>query len=263
MAKIYDLSGKPAGEIKLPAVFSTPYRPDVIQRAVLAMQSQRRQPYGADVLAGKRTSAHYHGNRHYRFTMMNREMSRLPRIHGRAAGWMAFRARFTPHAVKGREAHPPMVEKVWAQKVNKKEYRLAIASGLAASLNRELLKLRGHRSESPVVLADDFENMRKAKEVEALFGKIGISAELERCREKKVRAGRGKMRGRRYQKKKGVLVITAEDCSAIKACRNLPGVDATTVEGLSVEHLAPGCQAGRLIVMTKSAVAALGKKFGE
>ncbi len=262
MTKIFDIHGKPAGEIKLPAVFSTPYRPDVIQRAVLALQSQRRQPYGTDVLAGKRTSAHYHGNRHYRFTMMNREMSRLPRIHGRSAGWMAFRARFTPHAVKGREAHPPMADKVWEQKVNKREQALAIASGLAASLNKELLKMRGHKSDhSPVVFTDDFESVKKAKQIEELLEKIGLAAELERCREKKVRAGIGKMRGRRYQKKKGLLVITAEDCAAIKASRNLPGVDATTVAGLNAELLAPGCQAGRLIVLTKNAVAALSKKY--
>jgi large subunit ribosomal protein L4e len=155
-----------------------------------------------------------------------------------------------------------MANKVWEQKVNRKEHDLAIASGLAASLNKALLKARGHKSEhSPVVVADDFENVKKAKEIEMLFEKLGLGAELERCREKKVRAGRGKMRGRRYQKKKGVLVIVAEDCAAMKAARNLPGVDAATVAGLNAELLAPGCQAGRLIVLTKNAVAAIAKKY--
>ena len=51
-AKLYDLDGKEAGEIELPAVFSTPFRPDVIKRAVLAQQSAGRQPYGTDPLAG-------------------------------------------------------------------------------------------------------------------------------------------------------------------------------------------------------------------
>lgn len=124
-AHIYGIDGKRAGEVELPALFSAHVRADVIKRAVLAQQSARRQPYGTDPLAGKRTSAHYHGSRHYRFTMMNKEMSRMPRIHGKV-GYMMWTARFAPHAVKGRRAHPPKAEKIWLQKVNVKERRLAI-----------------------------------------------------------------------------------------------------------------------------------------
>ena len=50
-AKIFDLSGKPAGRIKLPPIFRTPLRPDVIKRAVLAIQSSRFQPQGRNPLA--------------------------------------------------------------------------------------------------------------------------------------------------------------------------------------------------------------------
>src|SRR3990172_7725519 len=85
-AVMYDLNGKKAGEVELPAVFHGDVRTDIIKRAVLAQQSARRQAYGTDPLAGKKTSAHYHGSRHYRFTMMNREMSRIPRIHGKTGG---------------------------------------------------------------------------------------------------------------------------------------------------------------------------------
>src|SRR3990167_6227548 len=137
-AKLYDLDGKEAGEVELPAVFKTAYRPDVIKRAVLAQQSAGRQAYGTDLLAGMRSSAHYHGSRHYRFKMMNKEMSRIPRIHGKV-GYMAWRARVAPHAVKGRRAHPPKVAKVWLQKVNKKEKMLAIKSALASTVDNTLL----------------------------------------------------------------------------------------------------------------------------
>src|SRR3989338_4855614 len=112
MPKIYDTTGNPLEEIKLPGVFSTPYRPDVIKRAVLAEQSAKRQPYGADPLSGKRTSAHYHGKRKYRWAMMNKEMARMSRIHGKV-GSLHFTARFAPQAVKGRQAHPPKAEKIW------------------------------------------------------------------------------------------------------------------------------------------------------
>jgi hypothetical protein len=50
-AEIYDLKGKTTGKITLPNVFSTPLRPDVIKRAVLAIQSSRIQPQGSSLFA--------------------------------------------------------------------------------------------------------------------------------------------------------------------------------------------------------------------
>ncbi|MBI4174511.1 MAG: 50S ribosomal protein L4 [Candidatus Aenigmarchaeota archaeon] len=258
-AKVYDLEGKEAGEAELPCVFSTPYRPDVIKRAVLAQQSAGRQRYGTDPLAGLRSSAHYHGSRHYRFKMMNMEMSRMPRIHGKV-GYMAWRGRVAPQAVKGRRAHPPKAEKIWIQKINQSEKQLAMMSALAASTDVELLKIRGHSHASPIIFTDDFENVKSTKIVYALLEKIA-AAELKRAEKKKVRAGKGKMRGRRYSRKKGPLVLLAKNCPAIKACRNIPGFDATSISSMNVELLAPGTQAGRLIVTTKSTLSELQKKF--
>src|SRR3989338_6365349 len=119
MPKLYDINGNEMGEAKLPKIFSYEYRPEVIKRAVLASQSKRRQQYGANPLAGFRSSAHYHGKRKYRFSMMNKEMARISRIHGKV-GYLAFRARIVAQAVKGRKAHPPKAEKIWSQKINKK-----------------------------------------------------------------------------------------------------------------------------------------------
>ncbi|MBI4017980.1 MAG: 50S ribosomal protein L4 [Candidatus Aenigmarchaeota archaeon] len=256
MPKLYDLSGKAVGDVELPAIFRTPYRPDVIKRAVLAAQSRQRQPYGSDVLAGKRTSAHYHGRRKYRFAMMNKEMSRIPRIHGKGAGVYAFRARFAPHAVKGRRAHPPKAEKKWEQFVNKKERALALYSALAASAMNNLVTARGHmfEGEVPFIVVDDFESVGKTKDIMKTLKSIGLGKELERCARKKERAGRGKMRGRRYKKKKGPLLVASKDCAMLKAAANIPGVDAVSVNKLSAEQLAPGAHAGRLLIITKAAL---------
>jgi large subunit ribosomal protein L4e len=259
---IYGLDGRAAGQVELPRTFGTPHRPDVIARAVFAEQSARRQPYGCDVLAGKRTSAHYHGRRRDRFAMMNKEMSRIPRIHGKSAGWMAWRARFAPHAVKGRRVHGPLVEKVWLQKVNEKERMLAIRSALAACANAELLKARGHAAAGPIVMIDEFENIAKAKDAMALIEKLNLDGEVERCKSRKIRAGKGKMRGRRYKTKKGMLVVTAGDCSCLRACRNIAGVDSAELKGLSAELLAPGAQAGRLLIITQGALAQADKTLG-
>ncbi|MDH5636552.1 MAG: 50S ribosomal protein L4, partial [Candidatus Bathyarchaeota archaeon] len=56
-AKVFDLNGKKVGKVRLSPIFKTPARPDVIKRAVVAIQSHRFQPQGRDILAGKRTTA--------------------------------------------------------------------------------------------------------------------------------------------------------------------------------------------------------------
>lgn len=261
MANVYDLSGNVKENVKLPKVFSTKYRPDVIKRAILAIQSEERQQYGSDPIAGKKSSAHYHGRRKYRFTMMNKEMARISRIHGKV-GYMAFRARVVPQATKGRKAHPPKAEKIWIERINKKEKILALKSALAASSKLEIVNERGHRftGEVPIILIDDFENLEKSKDVKKSLSML--ADEFERCSKKKVRAGKGKMRGRKYRRKTGALIILSKGCKALKAAKNLPGVETTTVADLSVKSLAPGTHAGRLVITTKSALQEMEKRFG-
>ncbi len=70
-AEIFDLQGESTGKITLPTVFATPLRPDVIKRAVLAIQSSRIQPQGRDPMAGKRTTAESRGT--------GMAMARVPR----------------------------------------------------------------------------------------------------------------------------------------------------------------------------------------
>ncbi len=118
---IYDIKGKVKGKITIPKIFSVAVRKDLIEKAVLAERSRKRQPYGSDPLAGKRTSAHYHGRRSIRWSMMNREMARTKRIHNQ--GGLNYTARFVPQATKGRKAHPPKAEKKWKLKINKKSKR--------------------------------------------------------------------------------------------------------------------------------------------
>ena len=56
-ATLFNLKGTKEGTVDLPSAFDTPYRPDLIQKAVVASQANRKQPYGSDPFAGKRTSA--------------------------------------------------------------------------------------------------------------------------------------------------------------------------------------------------------------
>ncbi len=264
-ANLYSINGEVVGKVKLPKVFSTPIREDLIKRAFLATQSKKRQPYGTDVYAGKRTSAHYHGRRRLRaeYLMMDREMARHARIHGNAPPHMMFVARRSSNVRKGMRAHPPKVEKVWEQKINKKERRLAIASAIAATAVKELVQARGHKvqnlSSLPIVVEDDIQKISKTKELVEFLKKIGLEEELKRIKKKKVRAGKGKMRGRRYRKRVGILFVVDKDEGIGKAIKNLPGCHVVRVENLSAEYLAPGAHPGRLTIFTKSAIERLGE----
>lgn len=255
---VLDLEGKPIEKIELPKVFEEPIREDLIKRAVSASQSKRRQPYSPDPMAGKRTSAHYHGKRRFRYSMMNKEMARLPRLHNKTVPFLTMRARFVPQAVGGRRAHPPLVEKVWGQKINKRERRKAIKSALAATSVKELILKRGHQvqdvKEFPIIVDDKLQELKKTKDVIKFLVKIGLEKELERVSERKVRAGKGKSRGRKYKEKSGPLFVVTNDNGIMKAVGNIMGCDVCKVENLSAESLAPGASVGRLTIFTKSSL---------
>jgi len=242
-AKIIDLEGKTVGEIELPQVFNEVYRPDLIKKAVLAAQANRLQPYGPHKYAGLMSSARYWGT--------GFGVARVPRISG------GRRAAVVPQARGGRRAHPPKPEKVLSEKINKKEKLLALKSAIAATANSELVSARGHmfETELPVVAVESVEELSRTKEVVSFLKSAGLYVDVERAKNGvKIRAGRGKMRGRKYKKPKSVLFVTSSKCPLEKGARNLPGVDVVRLLEMSVEDLAPGAHAGRLTVWTLSAI---------
>ena len=240
-ATVRTLDGEDAGEVELPAVFETTFRPDLIKRAVLAAQANRTQDTGTDEYAGLRTPAESQGS--------GRGMAHVPRQDGRA--------REVPQAVSGRPAHPPKAEKDRGLEINKKERKLATRSAIAATADGEAVAERGHDFEEalelPLVVEDEFEDLVKTKEAVSAFEALGVYADIERAEEgKTVRAGRGTTRGRKYTEPKSVLVVTSEEPSL--AARNLAGADVATAEEVNVEDLAPGTQPGRLTIWTESAL---------
>jgi large subunit ribosomal protein L4e len=260
MANIYSLKGKAVGKMELPEVFRTEYRPDLIRRAVVALQSENRQPYANSEGSGMKSSADYFGRRKgaYRMTI-NRGMSRLPRE--KTGGGGLGKVRLVPNSVGGRRAHPPK-GKDYSKKINTKEYMFALKSAIAATRNKEFLQERGHiiegLAEVPLVIEDSFENLLKTKDVIGVLASLGLSADLDRAGEKTIRAGKGKGRGRPYRKKKSALIVIKQDGGIGKGARNIPGVDVVTLEELDVELLAPGTHAGRLTIWSKSALENLG-----
>lgn len=241
---VVDLSGNTAKKITS-RLFDEPYRPDLIKKAVLAAQANRQQPYGAHMYAGMRTSAEGWGP--------GRGVSRVARLQNSS------KAARIPQAVKGREAHPPKPEKDRSEKINDKERKKAIKSALAATGNKELVKKRGHKFDAqvPLVAVDELSSLAKTKDVKSFMEAARIWDDIERARNKVIRAGRGKLRGRKYKNTKSILIVTAEDRGIVKAARNLAGVDIVTFDQLNAELLAPGTHAGRLTIYTESAIAKL------
>ncbi|MDK2990751.1 MAG: large subunit ribosomal protein L4e [Methanoculleus sp.] len=240
-AQVRTLTGEIAHEIDLPEIFTEEYRPDLIKRAVLALQSTRFQPHGTNPYAGMRTSAESWGS--------GRGVAQVPRLKNGS------RVARIPQATGGRAAHPPKVEKILVKEINRKEKQKALRSAVAASTYQDLVRERGHLFEGdlPLVFEDRFEEITRTGDVIAALSALGVYADVERAKSsKKVRAGRGTMRGRRYKQRKSVLIVTGSE--PLRAARNLAGVDAVTVSQLNTELLAPGTQAGRLTIWTESAI---------
>lgn len=245
------------GEKQIPAQFAEQYRPDLIRRAVLALESAARQPYGAFAEAGLRHSSNlskrrrnYRGSYGIGIGRVNRK------IHSRRGTRFNWVGAFSPQTVGGHRSHPPQVLKIWTQKINAKENRKAIRSAMAATLNKELVTQRGHHIPTtyPFLIASSFESFAKTSEVEKALLSLGFKQELERSAQKKVRAGKGKWRGRRYQKKKGILIVVSGNCPLSSAGRNVAGIDVIPVKSLNARLLAPGALPGRVTLWTEKAV---------
>lgn len=259
-SKVFSLEGTAVSEIELPDVFSTPFRPDVITRAVIAGQKNRMQPYGVNIDSGHRTSAKYMGTRKGYGHSYSYGQSRIPRLMINKGGRRVGKAKIVPQAVGGRRAHPPKIETVRGERLNRKEARLAVASAIGATSSKELVAARGHKVEKvqtfPLIVDSVFEKLAKVKEVKKTFDKLGLLEDVERV-EKRKRAGKGGTRGRPFRRGKSVLIVVSGKVPVSKAARNLAGVEVVAVKNLNAEYLAPGTKAGRLTLWTKAAVEGL------
>jgi large subunit ribosomal protein L4e len=253
-SKVFDLQGKPVDKVKLPKVFGTALRPDVIKRAVVAIQSHRFQPQGRDPMAGKRTTAESRG--------VGLGIARVPRLKS------GNRAAFGVGIVGGHRAHPPRSEKKIRKKIPRKEMCLALQSAIAATGNRTIVTGRGHLIDDvpdlPLVVVDNVMDLQKTKDVEGFLLSLGAWADVFRVKESRhVRAGKGKWRGRRYKQARGPLIVVPRESPLVKAARNLPGVDVTLVDNLNVEDLAPGTHPGRFTIWCNSVLDRLSERLGE
>eukprot|EP00624_Nannochloropsis_granulata_P004480 evm.model.NODE_3223_length_6134_cov_23.317085.2 len=256
---VYNAEGAAVAEVPLPAVLTAPIRPDVVKFVFTGLNKNHRQPYAVSEKAGHQTSAESWGT--------GRAVARIPRVGG-GGTQRSGQGAFGNMCRSGRMFAPTKIWRRWHRKINITQKRYAVASALAASAVPALVMARGHRvdgvAEIPFVLDSTFSKLDKTAQAVKVLGTLGVGPELDKSKDsKKIRAGKGKMRNRRYVLRRGPLVIynTGEE-GVVKAVRNIVGVEAAHVDRLNLLQLAPGGHLGRFCIWTQGAFEKLDSIFG-
>jgi large subunit ribosomal protein L4e len=210
-----------------------------------------------------------------------RAVARIPRVSG-GGTHRAGQAAFGNMCRSGRMFAPTKIWRKWHVKINQgQKYetsktciirapltdlcrRFATASALAASAVTPLLMARGHQvstvPEVPLVVdSAAFDSAAYAKTAAALglLKAVGAGPDVEKVKKsKKLRAGKGKMRGRRHRQRRGPLVVYNAEVDGkelVKGFRNIPGVETCPVDALNLLQLAPGGHLGRFVIWTSAA----------
>jgi large subunit ribosomal protein L4e len=160
--------------------------------------------------------------------------------------------------VGGRLAWAPTSKKNTKKKINNKERKLGLLNAIVASSKSELVSQRGHKIEKvpniPLVVDDKIQTIKTTNEVLKVFENLGLIEDIHRVKDNvKIRSGKGKRRGRKYKKRKSVLVVVKDNFGIFKATRNIPGVDIVEFSKLNCRDLAPGALPGRLTLWSHSA----------
>ena len=248
----------PASSAPLPGVFLAPIRPDVVHFVHSRIALNKRQLYSVNKYAGKMPSAASWGT--------GRAVSRIPRVQG-GGTHRSGQAAFGNMCRGGRMFAPTKTWRKWHRKVNVTQKRHAIAAGLAASAVPALVMARGHKvdglAEVPLVVSSGIEKIQKTRDAVTLLKKLQVYADVEKTIASRTqRAGKGKMRGRRFTQRRGPLVIYDQDNGLTKAFRNIPGVELASVHALNLLQLTPGGHLGRLIVWSQGAFEQLDTVYG-
>ena len=255
-AQILSTDGTKIGEMELPLVFSTPYRQDLIHKAFTNLASHKFQRQGRKPNAGMDVVADSND------PPTGQGVSRVARMSGGGGGRQGQGAEVASTR-GGRQAHPPIVQKVIYKKLNKKENKLALCSAIAATASKQLVEDRGHKVDDvesfPIILSDDIEAVSKASDMTTILENLKLLPDVKRLSNRKPRSGQSRLRGRSKKTGKSVLFVAADSAKLKQAVGALPGVQVRDVKDLSVLDLAPGSDPIRLTVYSKSAIDAIGE----
>ncbi|MCX6749875.1 MAG: 50S ribosomal protein L4 [Candidatus Pacearchaeota archaeon] len=258
--KIFDMEGKEKGTIELPKYFESDIREDVVAKVLETKKKQ--QPYSPSPVAGKQHSAKgliVHA-RHVWRSGYGRGQSRVPRkIFSRRGSQFNWQAAEVPNARGGMRAHHPKITQfVRDLKINKKELEIAFASAIAATGSEKYI-LKKYSSldkldkKAPFVVSSEITKLKTKQilgELKAILGNLYEVA----VKEKSIRAGRGKLRGRKHKSTAGMILVLGKD---EKLKTKL--FEVKKAHELNVMDLANG-GLGRLAVYTEKAINELKEK---
>lgn len=254
--KIFNIEGKEKGKIQLPSCFSSEIREDVVAKFLQSMKTW--QPYGPSLIAGKQVSAKgkIRHRRHVWKTHYGRGWSRVPRkIMSRRGDQITWEAAEVPQAKGGMRAHPPKVLSMPnTKKINKKEAKLALISAISASANASKIAKRYENIEEkdlkevPLIIEEKITSLKAKEFLKTLKNMLGEKLFKLALKKKSQRPGKGKLRGRKYKKSAGLLIVIGD-----KEKLKTKNFDVVSVKNLGVNDLANG-GLGRLTLYTENAI---------
>lgn len=253
-SKIFDIKGNIVSEIDLPLIFNFPYRPEVIKKVYVNLDSHHYQKQGRYPAAGEIVSAES------RNTGLG--IARLARAKGEGFS-RAGQAAGVGGVRKGRLTHPPESWKVTYKKINKKEKMIALYSAISSTSRSDLVKNRGHIIDDiqsfPLIVSNDLENIGKTKDLYQILKILGVEKDISRVEQSiKRRSGKAKKRGRSNRiGKSSIIIIGNKDSELLKLDNSIPGISIKYVKDLSVLDFTPGAKPIRLAIYTQSAIESL------
>lgn len=244
-------------------IFEYKIREDIVARYVETKRKQ--QPYSNSPVAGKQHSAKgliVH-RRHVWRSGYGRGQARVPRkVFTRKGSQFNWQAAEVPNAKGGMRAHPPKITQfIRDLKVNKKESKIALLSSISATASEKYILKKYStidkiEKKAPFIVSSEL-TQKKTKELLNELKNILGNLYSVSIKEKSIRAGKGKMRGRKYKRNAGMIFVIGEN-EKLKT-----GLfDVKQASELSVMDLAEG-GLGRVAVYTESAVKELENKLGE
>jgi len=242
--KLFDKNGRAKGDVDLPKCFGGKVRADILLKVFEAQKGIYGQAYGAKEGAGAQYSASgiSKKRRHDWKATYGKGISRVPRKimsrHGASFNWIGATI---SSARGGRRPHAPRAGKNVFKKINKKELLLAYCSALSGTGKN-------------VVVFDGKVLELKSKDFILVLKKVFEDAKVWKV--KKVRAGRGKMRGRKYKSNAGLLFVIGSEEKMKRS-----GIDVVNVRDLRIKDLAPNGKVGRLVCYSENAIKEIGKVF--
>ena len=249
-ARVIALDGTDSSEIELPAVFDTPYRPEVIHKVYVNVLSHSYHRQGRYPAAGEMVSAESRNTGLGIARLARARGEGFPRA-GQAAGVAGVR--------HGRVAHPPESWKDIYKKINRKEKQLGLCSAIAVTAKKELVQRRGHKIGNevklPLVVSNDIESIAKTKDLKNALIRLGLGDDLARASHiRKARSGTARRRGRSARSGTSALIIVGNESKLVMLSESIPGINIKHAKELSILDLVPGSKPIRLTIYSQSAI---------